>query len=355
MYENGWGVQKDFVEAVKWYRKAADQGNAAGQRRLGNVYVSGRGVPEDFVEAMKWYRKAADQNDAGAQSMLGLRYEEGLSESREYEEWMRDRIEAVKWHRLAADQGNDYSQYRLGLMCREKYIDQALMWFDLSASQGNKHAEMERDQLLGKMTQDQLKGEYVKIILARLAAERRTAVVGKDPNMVSGLPPKMVIGMAVVSAREVIEEQIEAYEKSNGTTKPKIRGAIDDFVVGYALGMAISTIKLNGGSPEVSAYLEERIQNQLESGLPNINVSKAIREKNVQFKCGFFIGSVEGERTGRYEALRHVLGLLSPYQLAPATYFQQNMDKNLGLSRTEFDLVGEAAQQIAKQAGNPNA
>ena len=38
------------------------------------MYATGRGVPEDDAEAVRWYRLAADQGDAGAQHNLGLMY-----------------------------------------------------------------------------------------------------------------------------------------------------------------------------------------------------------------------------------------------------------------------------------------
>jgi len=44
---------------MKWYRKAADQGDAAAQFNLGTLYYNGRGVPQDLVEAHKWYTLAA--------------------------------------------------------------------------------------------------------------------------------------------------------------------------------------------------------------------------------------------------------------------------------------------------------
>ena len=61
------GVAEDDVEAVKWYRKAADQNLALAQYNLGVCYDRGDGVAEDHAEAAKWYRKAAVQNDADAQ------------------------------------------------------------------------------------------------------------------------------------------------------------------------------------------------------------------------------------------------------------------------------------------------
>ena len=34
MYENGLGVQQDYAEAAKWYRKSAEQGNPEAQKAL---------------------------------------------------------------------------------------------------------------------------------------------------------------------------------------------------------------------------------------------------------------------------------------------------------------------------------
>ncbi|MCC8020790.1 MAG: sel1 repeat family protein, partial [Akkermansia sp.] len=43
-YENGYGVERDMKEAAHWYRKAAEQGNAEAQYRLGVCYANGWGV-----------------------------------------------------------------------------------------------------------------------------------------------------------------------------------------------------------------------------------------------------------------------------------------------------------------------
>ena len=57
------GVPKDDAEAVKWIRKAADQGDAEAQFNLGNMYYSGTGVPKDLVQAHVWW------NIAGAKGL----------------------------------------------------------------------------------------------------------------------------------------------------------------------------------------------------------------------------------------------------------------------------------------------
>jgi hypothetical protein len=59
MYVIGQGVPQDYAQAVAWWRKAAEQGEAEAQWRLGYLYFNGSGVPQDFAEAYFWYDLAA--------------------------------------------------------------------------------------------------------------------------------------------------------------------------------------------------------------------------------------------------------------------------------------------------------
>ena len=61
MRSHGEGVPQDYAEAVKWYRLAAEQGDAASQFNLGLKYGKGEGVPQDYVEAHKWLNLAASR------------------------------------------------------------------------------------------------------------------------------------------------------------------------------------------------------------------------------------------------------------------------------------------------------
>jgi TPR repeat protein len=96
---NGNGVNKDPVEAVKWFRKAGDNGSPGAQVRIGDCYAQGLGVSKDHVEAVKWYRMAAESGDVQAQFRLGMSYSRG-------EGLPRNDVEAVKWLRKAAASGN---------------------------------------------------------------------------------------------------------------------------------------------------------------------------------------------------------------------------------------------------------
>ena len=140
MYDKGQGVPRDYAEALKWYRKAAEQGNA---------------------KALKWYRKAAEQGNAEAQFNLGLMYDERLGVPQNY-------AEAVKWYRRAAEQGNAEAQTNLGIMY---YTGQGVpkddvlahMWFNLATSRypapeksKRKRTEIFRDIAASKMTPAQI-------------------------------------------------------------------------------------------------------------------------------------------------------------------------------------------------------
>jgi VWFA-related protein len=58
-YSIGEGVPQDEVEAVRWYRLAAEQGDARAQGNLGVMYGNGSGVPLDYVAAHMWSNLAA--------------------------------------------------------------------------------------------------------------------------------------------------------------------------------------------------------------------------------------------------------------------------------------------------------
>ena len=77
MRREGEGVPQDYNEAVRWFRKAADQGLADAQFNLGIMYFHGEGIAQDLNEAVRWIRKASDQGFANAQVNLGALYYAG--------------------------------------------------------------------------------------------------------------------------------------------------------------------------------------------------------------------------------------------------------------------------------------
>ena len=87
----------DLSEAVKWFRKAAEQGDADSQNNLACA-LDEEGSPECVKEAAQWWYKAAMQGNALAQYNLAKCYADGKGIDRNYNM-------AVYWYRLAAEQG----------------------------------------------------------------------------------------------------------------------------------------------------------------------------------------------------------------------------------------------------------
>ena len=80
LYEKGRGVERDFAMAFKWYRPAAEKGDAESQYRLSVGYGYGLGgVKKDEAKAMEWLRKAAENGQKRAQRSLAKGYEDGLN------------------------------------------------------------------------------------------------------------------------------------------------------------------------------------------------------------------------------------------------------------------------------------
>lgn len=61
MYYKGRGLPKDSAEAMKWYRKAAEQGHAEAQFNLGSMFANGQGVPKDYTQSYFWFNLVASR------------------------------------------------------------------------------------------------------------------------------------------------------------------------------------------------------------------------------------------------------------------------------------------------------
>lgn len=146
----GSNKDKDPKEAAKWFRKAADQGLDDAQVMLASLYGNGSGVPKNLVESARWYGKAAEQGNALAQYCLGKYYAAGTGVQ-------EDSKEAAKWFRKAADQGYSEAQYMLGAWyalgtgVRED-LAQSEKWLRKAADQGNSEAQLGLGALYSEST-----------------------------------------------------------------------------------------------------------------------------------------------------------------------------------------------------------
>jgi TPR repeat protein len=90
-------------EAAAMYRKAALQGDADGQFRLGTLYSLGEGVKKDVAEAFRLIKAAADQGHKQATNVMAhsyLKAQLGIPESE------RESEQSLRWVKAAVV--NDY-------------------------------------------------------------------------------------------------------------------------------------------------------------------------------------------------------------------------------------------------------
>ncbi|MDO9794827.1 tetratricopeptide repeat protein, partial [Glaesserella parasuis] len=59
----GQGVRQNYHQALKWFQKAAEQGNAQAQFNLGAMYYKGHGVRQDKSKAKYYSGLACDNGD----------------------------------------------------------------------------------------------------------------------------------------------------------------------------------------------------------------------------------------------------------------------------------------------------
>ena len=115
-YDSGSIVARNPAESIAWFTKAANQGYVEAQYRLGQAYETGRnGIEKNFLEAQNWYRRAAESGHAGAKagytrlgpvevgaSMVTVSLPSGLS-------WKMIKVEAGSFRMSVRDERNSNS------------------------------------------------------------------------------------------------------------------------------------------------------------------------------------------------------------------------------------------------------
>jgi len=126
LYDNGEGVKLDKKKAAQLWRMAADRGDASAQQNVALVYFNaGR-----FAEAIRFYKRAAEQGLSDAQYSLAVCFEQGKGTE-------VDLAEAKRWYRKGVDRGEAQSRNNLaGLLGAEGRHRESFELVKLSAQQG---------------------------------------------------------------------------------------------------------------------------------------------------------------------------------------------------------------------------
>ena len=77
LYHHGQGIPRNFPQAIRYYKLAAEQSYAEAQFNLGLMCEKGQGASEDYAQALIWYKLAAGHKHIGAQLNLGALFEQG--------------------------------------------------------------------------------------------------------------------------------------------------------------------------------------------------------------------------------------------------------------------------------------
>ena len=83
--DKGKPLPKDF----KSLKELAEKGDARAQGQLARNYTYGKGVKQNYVEALKWARKAAAQGNSDGQFVVGRSYAGGNAVEKNNKEAVR--------------------------------------------------------------------------------------------------------------------------------------------------------------------------------------------------------------------------------------------------------------------------
>jgi S1-C subfamily serine protease len=115
----GHATPKNYQKASKWLSKSASASYLPSHEYLGYVYDFGdKTLHEDNVEALAWYRRAAENGFKGAQANLASMYEFGEGTPINIDE-------AVRWYRKAIQNNSQYAKCRLAKIYIDQNMDRA--------------------------------------------------------------------------------------------------------------------------------------------------------------------------------------------------------------------------------------
>jgi len=144
-------------EAIKWFKKSANQDNLEATFTLINIYSSGvKGINKDHAESLKWLQKAGELGSPYALALLGDKFKKGRGVK-------KNDTEAFNLYKKSAENGNIEAQSDLA-QCYIKGIGVAIdivegyAWLNIICSRG--HAlKLDRDSLSdlqGQMSAEQI-------------------------------------------------------------------------------------------------------------------------------------------------------------------------------------------------------
>lgn len=107
--EGGYGIERDYDKALKWYQLAIKDNPYRAYNGLASLYID----QEDYDEAYKYLVEAADLGNPESQYNLGVMYDRGVVVEENKEQ-------AKYWYKKAADNGWADAQYNLNILLSDQ-------------------------------------------------------------------------------------------------------------------------------------------------------------------------------------------------------------------------------------------
>lgn len=110
MYNEGFGVERNYREALSLYKKAATiKNNTEAMIAVATSHLKGLGVPASRKTALQWFERSADLGNQGAAFLLAIMLYQGNNDPDDL--ITPDHVAAYKWLKVASLQ-DDYPKFK---------------------------------------------------------------------------------------------------------------------------------------------------------------------------------------------------------------------------------------------------
>lgn len=170
------------------------------------------------------------------------------------------------------------------------------------------------------------------------------------PRTIVGENIEGLMAFSAQIALDAILEQKEIFEKEMPkVNKLALRFATDEFLVGYAVGVALKFCAGNGRRPEEipTESLLALLHSKLKDSFPNLDTLSLYRSGSNRVASGILFGINEPGKNQTYTALNEVwLTAAMAYQIAPGLSLKEYAWKNFNMSFEEGFLVGQLGDDV---------
>ena len=134
-YSDGIGVLQDKLKAIDLYKKVYELGSGEAANRIGLIYDDNQNNPE---EAVKWYRKGFEKGDAWSGYNLAFSYSNGTGVP-------QNKQRALELYKKVYELGGSASgeaAYKIGgIYLEQEKLEEAYKWYKKSLEHGFERAE----------------------------------------------------------------------------------------------------------------------------------------------------------------------------------------------------------------------